>query len=39
MVLVPEGMRVPTPWERRPSLLANDLVQVGASGVGISFIG
>ncbi len=32
MVLVPEGMRVPTPWDRRPSSLAKECVQVGASG-------
>ena len=31
-VLVPVGMRVPTPWERRPKSLARALAQVLPSG-------
>jgi hypothetical protein len=32
MVSVPEGIRVPVPWDRRPSLLEKDLVQAAMSG-------
>ena len=31
-VLVPVGMRVPTPWARRPKLLARALTQVSPLG-------
>ena len=31
-VLVPVGMRVPTPWDRRPKSLARALIQVSPLG-------